>query len=193
MAQDRDKLEKEELESKDNGRDSDDEKTESEISLDDLQTLCEEHICPQCELLAEQKDKTLRALADSENYKKRLTREKEEFCKFAVSSFVEEILPVLDNLELALEHGQKNPACKDLVQGVEMTMSMFRQILEKNNLVQVGQIGEEFNPGLHEALAQEERSDMENGLICQVMQKGYVLNDRLIRPAKVMVSKKCPQ
>lgn len=168
-----------------------DQNTSADLPEGVLRQACHDIICPDCELLARERDKTLRAMADTENFRKRLTREKEEFCRYAVSSFVEEIIPVLDNLELALEHGRKNKACQDLAQGVEMTLSMFNNVLEKNNLVQVGSIGEEFDPGIHEALAQEERDDMEQGTVCRVLQKGYLLNDRLVRPAKVMVSKKC--
>ncbi|WP_291319460.1 nucleotide exchange factor GrpE [Desulfonatronospira sp.] len=162
------------------------------ISEQEMRDLCRENICPHCELLREQKNQALKAIADSENYKKRLAREKEEYCRYAVSSFIEEVIPVIDNLELALEHGRKNEACKDLAQGVEMTLNIFQQVLEKNNLKQVGSEGEDFDPNFHEAMAQQERQDMEEGKVCQVMQKGYLLGDRLIRPAKVLVSKQCP-
>ncbi|WP_045214933.1 nucleotide exchange factor GrpE [Desulfonatronovibrio magnus] len=190
MSEEKDRLDFEEYEME--GQDDPQEELEEhiEISFDELRSLCEEKICPECRLLKEEKDKALRAVAESDNYKKRLNREKEEFCKFAVSSFVEEIIPVVDNLELALEHGRKNDACKELVSGVDMTLSIFKQILEKNKLVQVGYVGEPFDPNFHEALAQEERDDMDHETVCHVMQKGYVLNDRLLRPAKVMVSKK---
>ena len=163
----------------------------AQISEQEMKDLCRQNICPDCELLREQKNQALKAIADSENYKKRLTREKEEYCKYAVSSFIEEVIPVIDNLELALEHGRKNEACKDLVQGVEMTLNMFYQVLEKNNLKQVGSEGEDFDPNFHEAMAQQEREDMDEGKICQVMQKGYLLGERLVRPAKVLVSKQC--
>lgn len=166
---------------------------EVELTFDELKTLCEDEICPRCTLLDEEKSKALRALADADNYKKRVNREKEDYLKYAISSFVEDIIPVMDNLELALEHGRKNTACKDLVLGVEMTLNIFKQILEKNNLLQVGQVGEEFNPEFHEAMGQEDRDDLEDGTVCMVMQKGYVLNNRLLRPAKVMVSKKCSE
>ncbi len=188
--QDNEKRENEKLNQTNEDYSQYDERPEIELSEEELKQACHEQICPQCELLLQEKAKTLRTIADTENFKKRLAREKNEFCKYAVSSFVEEIIPVMDNLELALEHGRKNQACKDLVQGVEMTLSMFKQTLENNNLIQVGGIGEEFDPGIHEALAQEERQDMEHGTVCQVLQKGYLLNDRLVRPAKVMVSKK---
>jgi len=160
-----------------------------DISEDEILTLCREKICPECELLREQKNEALKALADSENFKKRITREKEEYCKYAISSFIEEVIPVIDNLELALEHGRKKQACKDIVQGLEMTLNMFHQVLDRNNLKQVGQEGEPFDPNYHEAMAQLERHDLEEGMVCQVMQKGYVLGSRLVRPAKVLVSK----
>ncbi len=163
----------------------------AQISEQEMKDLCRQNICPDCELLREQKNQALKAIADSENYKKRLTREKEDYCRYAVSSFIEEVIPVIDNLELALEHGRKNEACKDLVQGVEMTLNMFYQVLEKNNLKQVGSEGEDFDPNFHEAMAQQERADMDEGKICHVMQKGYLLGERLVRPAKVLVSKQC--
>lgn len=191
MSQEKENLENEEPKAVNENQSEQDHWLDIELSEDQLRQACHEQICPQCELLIKEKDKTLRAVADADNFKKRLTREKEEFCKYAVTSFVEEIIPVLDNLELAIEHGRKNKACKELVQGVEMTMTLFRQTLENNNLVQVGRVGEEFDPGVHEALGQEEREDMLHGTVCQVLQKGYLLNDRLLRPAKVMVSKKC--
>jgi molecular chaperone GrpE len=192
MSQENENLENEKPESSaDENHSEQDHGLDTEMSEDQLRQACHEQICPQCELLSKEKEKTLRAIADADNFKKRLTREKEEFCRYAVTSFVEEIIPILDNLELAIEHGRKNKACKELVQGVEMTMSLFRQALENNNLVQVGRVGEEFDPGVHEALGQEEREDMGHGTVCQVLQKGYLLNDRLVRPAKVMVSKKC--
>lgn len=163
----------------------------AQISEQEMKDLCRQNICPDCELLREQKNQALKAIADSENYKKRLTREKEDYCRYAVSSFIEEVIPVIDNLELAMEHGRKNEACKDLVQGVEMTLNMFYQVLEKNNLKQVGEEGEDFDPNFHEAMAQQERADMDEGKICHVMQKGYLLGERLVRPAKVLVSKQC--
>ena len=197
MSEDRNKTENEEFEYQENDEanqeadDHNEQLPEVELTFDELKVLCEDEVCPRCTLLDEEKNKALRALADSDNYKKRINREKEDYLKYAISSFVEDIIPVMDNLELALEHGRKNTACKDLVQGVEMTLNIFKETLEKNNLVQVGLVGEEFNPEFHEALGQEERDDLDHGSVCMVMQKGYVLNDRLLRPAKVMVSKKC--
>ena len=157
---------------------------------EELKKICEEKFCQECELLKNKQDEVLRILADSENLKKRLAREKEEFCKFATSTLIEDILPIMDNLELAITHGQNTEACKDLLQGVEMTLKMFQEILKKHGLEPVGEEGEKFDPNIHEAMAQEEREDMEENMVCRLMQRGYKLHDRLLRPARVMVSKK---
>lgn len=132
----------------------------------------------------------LRVLADSENFKKRLLREKEEFFKFATSAILEEIIPVMDNLDLALAHGRQAEACKDLVTGVEMTMNIFLDTMKKHGLEQIGAVDVPFDPARHEALGQVERDDVDENTVCQMLQKGYMLKDRLLRPAKVMVSRK---
>ncbi|WP_457572045.1 nucleotide exchange factor GrpE [Desulfovulcanus sp.] len=160
------------------------------LTDEELKKICMEKFCSECEQLKDKQQEVLRILADSENLKKRLIREKEEFCKFATSTIIEDILPIMDNLELAITHGQKTEACRDLLQGVQMTLKMFKETLKKHGLEPVGEEGEKFDPNIHEAMAQEEREDMEEGMVCQLMQKGYKLHDRLLRPARVMVSKK---
>jgi molecular chaperone GrpE len=138
----------------------------------------------------ELKKENLRVLADSENFRKRLTREKDEFFKFATSSILEEIIPVMDNLDLALAHGRQADACKDLVMGVEMTMNIFLDTMKRHGLEQIAAVDVPFDPARHEALGQIERDDVEENTVCQMLQKGYMLKDRLLRPAKVMVSRK---
>ncbi|MFP4070951.1 MAG: nucleotide exchange factor GrpE [Desulfovibrionales bacterium] len=161
------------------------------LNDEELRKICRERFCEECPELAEKKDELLRVLADSENYRKRLTREKDEFCKFATESVLEDLLPIIDNLELALKHGRTNEACKDIVQGVDMTLSIFHETLKRHGLTPVGQEGEEFNPVIHEAMGQEERKDVHPGHVCSLLQRGYKLRERLIRPAKVIVSKEC--
>ncbi|MGM0423451.1 MAG: nucleotide exchange factor GrpE [Thermodesulfobacteriota bacterium] len=164
----------------------------AELSQEELRQLCEERICPECPQRAEMDQEMLRVRADAENFRKRMSKEKEQYCKYATESILEDIIPVIDNLELAAQHGRDVQACQDLVQGVDMTIKMFLETLKKHGLEQVqSQEGDEFDPAWHEAMAQEERSDLENGQICQVMQQGYRIKDRLLRPAKVVVSKKC--
>lgn len=164
----------------------------TDLSNEELSLLCQERICPQCPERMEMDQQMLRVRADAENFRKRMSREKEQFCKYATESILEEIVPVLDNLELALQHGKDVQACKELVQGVDMTNKMLLETLQKHGLEQVyTEKGDEFDPTWQEAVAQEERSDLESGYVCQIMQKGYKIRDRLLRPAKVIVSKKC--
>ncbi|WP_246287942.1 nucleotide exchange factor GrpE [Desulfolutivibrio sulfoxidireducens] len=139
------------------------------------------------EELAAETERRLYILAESENLKKRLVKEKEEYFKYATENIVSELLPVLDNLELALVHGRGAPACKDLVMGVDMTRKVFLDILGRHGVEEFGAPGEEFNPEHHEALGVEEAPDVPRNHVSRVMQKGYRLRGRLLRPAKVMV------
>jgi molecular chaperone GrpE len=167
---------------------------EEELPLTDeeLEALCRERICPECPEKKEKDAEVLRIQADADNYRKRMAREKEQFCKFATESLLEDIIPVIDNLELAIEHGRHVDACQDLVQGIDMTIKIFHETLKKHGLEPVElEQGQEFDPAWHEAMAEEEREDLKAGHVCQILQKGYTLKDRLLRPAKVVVSKKC--
>jgi len=141
--------------------------------------------------MEELKKENLRILADSENFKKRLQREKDEYCKFATSTILEEIIPVIDNLDLALAHTKDNEACKNLAMGVEMTQKIFLDTMKKHGLEQIADLDVPFDPTRHEAMGQVERDDVVENTVCQMMQKGYVLKERLLRPAKVLVSRKC--
>ena len=140
--------------------------------------------------LAEEAERRIRVLAESENLKKRLFKEKEEFVKYAVGNLVGEMLPVLDNLDLALLHGRENEACKNLVMGVEMTRKVFLDILARHGIEEFGAPGEAFNPERHEAVGVEQQPDAEEDAVLRVLQKGYLMRDRLLRPAKVVVNKK---
>ncbi len=162
-----------------------------ELTDEELYALCQDRICPDCPQMHEAKNEKLRALADAENYKRRMTKEKDDHVKFASEKVLEDIVPIIDTLELALQHGRNVEGCQDVVQGVEMTHKLFLDTLQKHGLEQLGSTGEEFDPAIHEALAEEERADMDKGMVCQIMQRGYRLKGRLLRPAKVMVSKNC--
>lgn len=139
------------------------------------------------EELAAESERRLYILAESENLKKRLVKEKEEYFKYATESIVSELLPVLDNLDLAVHHGRGNPACKDVVMGVEMTRKVFADILSRHGVEEFGAPGEAFNPEHHEAVGVEEVPDIGPDHVTRVLQKGYRLRGRLLRPAKVMV------
>lgn len=162
---------------------------ETQTEPGDLLTQCRENVCPTCPERSEMEEQRLRQLADLDNTRKRLIREKEEAVKFAAEKVLADLLPTLDNLDLALSYGQNNTACKDLIVGVEMTKKLLLDTLAKHGLTPVGKEGEPFNPEFHEAMSQEERSDMEPNHIARLFQKGYLLKERLLRPAKVVVSK----
>lgn len=139
--------------------------------------------------LSAESDRRLRSLAETENLKKRLLKEKEDFQKYATESLVSELLPVLDHLDLALTHGRGLEACKDFVVGVDMTRKAFVDILGHHGVTEFGAIGEPFNPESHEALGMVSQPGLPDDAVAQVVQKGFLLRGRLLRPAKVMVNK----
>ncbi|EPR41462.1 Protein grpE [Desulfovibrio sp. X2] len=141
------------------------------------------------EALRRAEDEKLRALAELENAKRRLEREKDEFRKYATETVLSDLVPVLDNLELALAHGRGNEACKDLVIGVEMTVKLFLDSLARHGLEQVGAVGDEFDPAWAEAVGVTADSGLEDNHVAAILQRGYKLNGRVIRPAKVMIAK----
>ncbi len=157
---------------------------------ENLNELCLEHICPSCGVKEEADQTRLRALAEMENYKKRLAREHEEQLTYAAEKVLSSLLPSLDNLDLALQYGGKNEACKDMLMGIEMTRKLLLEAVKNHGLEPVGEVGEEFTPELHEGLIFETRDDMDENHVSNVMQRGYKLKGRLIRPAKVAISKK---
>lgn len=160
---------------------------------ENLETLCHEHVCPSCAEKAEADQIRLRALAEMENFKKRLTREHEEQLRYAAEKVLADLLPTLDNLDLALQYGTQHEACKDMLTGVEMTRKLLLEAVKQHGLEPVGMPGEEFTPELHEALTFEERDDMDEGRVGSVLQRGYKLKDRLLRPAKVSITRRPAQ
>jgi len=130
----------------------------------------------------------LRALAEMENFKKRLQREKDEQVKYAAEKVLGDLLPTLDNFDLALQYGSQSEECRNMMVGVEMTRAMLLEALKKHGLLPVGEPGQEFDPNDHEAVGQEESDTVAAGAIIRVMQKGYRLGDRLLRPARVIVA-----
>lgn len=136
----------------------------------------------------------LRLYADFENYKKRSAREIQDFRKFANESLIKELLPVVDNLERAIDSSNSagEEADKSITQGVDMTLKEILKILEKFQAKPVEAMGKPFDPNFHEAIGQEESEEYEDNIVVKEFQKGYLLHDRLIRPSMVMVSKHKP-
>ena len=138
----------------------------------------------------EQQDGVLRAKAEVENMRRRSEQEIDKARKFALNKFAEELLPVIDNLERAIQAADtENEAVKPLLEGVELTHKTFVDVVSKFGLKEINPEGEVFNPELHQAMSIQESPDHEANTVMFVMQKGYELNGRLIRPAMVMVAK----
>lgn len=140
--------------------------------------------------MADAEEIRLRALADADNARKRFLREKDEAIRYASSSVLADIIPALDNFDLALEHAKGNEACKDFFIGVEMTRKLLLEALKKHGLTQVGAVGDVFDPAVHEALSMAPSDEVPEGCVCTLLNRGYKLHDRLLRPAKVIVCKK---
>lgn len=155
---------------------------------ENLETLCREHFCPQCAEKAAAEEARLRAAAEMDNFKKRLTREHEEQVRYAAEKILRDILPGLDNLELAMQYGSRDEACRDMLTGVIMTHKLMMEALARHGLTAVGAEGDPFTPELHEAVGFADHPDLDANTVAQVLQRGYKLGDRLLRPARVMVS-----
>ena len=135
-------------------------------------------------------DLYLRMAADLDNFRKRAQREREDLAKFANEKILREILPVMDNLERAVEHArQEGGDNQGLFEGVEMTLNQFGKVLEKFGVAPIESVGKAFDPARHEAMGQVESAEHPANTVAQELQKGYVLHERLLRPALVMVTK----
>lgn len=134
----------------------------------------------------EYKDKYQRLLADFQNYKQREEKAKVEFKKYANNNLLEKLLPVLDNFDRALvDKDQEDP----FVKGIIMTRDELIRVLEKEGLKEIKSDGEKFDHNLHHAVMAEENEDYEEDMIIETFQKGYMINDKVLRPAMVKVSK----
>jgi molecular chaperone GrpE len=140
--------------------------------------------------LEQAKDMAMRAQADAQNVKRRAEQDVEKARKFALERFCSELLPVVDNLERALEAtAGEDAALAPIAEGVELTLKSFVDALRKFQIEPVDPVGEPFDPQMHQAMSMIENPDAEPNTVLMVMQKGYTLNGRLVRPAMVMVSK----
>ncbi|MDG0979563.1 MAG: nucleotide exchange factor GrpE [Halieaceae bacterium] len=140
--------------------------------------------------LGEAKEAVLRAQADAINFQRRAEKEIEKARKFALEGFSREVLVVADNLERALSVvNREDEAVTSIVEGIELTLKSFSDVLAKFNVEALDPHGEPFDPQLHQAMSMVPNPEVEPNTVIAVMQKGYTLNGRLIRPAMVMVSK----
>ena len=138
----------------------------------------------------ENMDLALRTRAEMENLRKRQSRELENAHKYALDKMAEELLPVRDTLELGVAAAAEEQAdLSKVVEGTELTLKMLTQALEKFNILEVNPVGDKFDPDLHQAISVQEGTDKPANTVLNVMQKGYTLNDRLLRPAMVVLAK----
>ncbi len=134
-------------------------------------------------------DRLLRLQAEFENLKKRMAREKVEYVKFAHEGLILEFLPVLDNLERAVTSARAETGSTALIEGIEMIARLFRSILEKAGVKPIEALGQPFDPGYHQAVAQVESSHGDANLVVEEIQKGYLIEGRVLRPAMVKVAR----
>lgn len=134
------------------------------------------------------KDKLLRAVAESQNIQKRAEKEKADISKYSISSFAKDVLRIRDNLQWALFNSKEDASA--IIDGVKLTMSELDKILNNYGIKIIESMGKPFDPHMHQAMIEIESKDQEPGIVVQVMQEGFMIHDRLLRPALVGVSKK---
>lgn len=135
-------------------------------------------------------DLYIRSQAEIDNLKKRYQKERQSLVKFANESLIRQLLPVVDNLEKAITHSQDEDSIQTIREGVDLTLKGLTDILQKAGVEKVEAVGEQFDPNFHEAVSEMADDGVEPGTVIKDLQKGYILNQRLIRPSMVIVSKK---
>jgi molecular chaperone GrpE len=136
---------------------------------------------------SEFQDKYLRSLAEMDNFRKRILKEKEEYQRYVLSDFLLDLLQVYDNLDRALK-AKNTENDRAIVSGVEIIRRQLLDLLKKYNVVEIDALGKRFNPSFHEALSKEERLGLEEPVVIEVYQKGFVYNEKLLRPALTKVA-----
>jgi len=139
--------------------------------------------------VAQLHDKWLRAVADLDNFRKRVQKERNDFFLYGNETFARELLPVLDNLERAFEHAKESGIDNSIIEGVDLIHKQFLSVLEKSGVVPISSLGKEFDPGIHEAILEEESEDHPPMTIIKEVEKGYMLRNRLLRPSRVVIAK----
>ena len=150
-----------------------------------------EQMCCDCQQLQELKEKFIRVSADLQNYRKRVEKEKAQWIKIAQSELLTDLLSVVDDFDRALQESKKEGVPKELsvfVDGLEMIYKSFYKFFDKYGIKEITEI-KIFDPNLHEAISQIDSPDHQSGEIIQVLQKGFMLKDNVLRPAKVVVAK----
>jgi molecular chaperone GrpE len=142
--------------------------------------------------LSKYKDVALRSVADLDNYRKRMAREKDDAIRYANSNFLERLIPILDNFELGLQAAKTGGSQSAVQDGMVMVFKQLQDFLASCGVETIDATGQHFDPNVHEAIAQEQNAEIAEGFVVRQLRKGYRLKDRLIRPANVVVSKGAP-
>ena len=159
----------------------------SDEASEDIQCKANENVQDLLAEIESLRDKVLRAEAEMQNVRRRADRDVENAHKFGLERLVQQILPVVDSLEKALE--AKTNQDDPVIQGVELTFKLLQDLMSKESINVIDPLGEPFDPNLHEAMSMIENRELEPNSVFAVVQKGYTLNERLVRPAMVMVTK----
>lgn len=157
----------------------------SHLKVHDLEEMVERIVKERDEC----QDKYLRSLAEMDNFRKRILKEKEEYQRYILGDFLLDLLQVYDNLDRALKT-KSTDNDRAIISGVEITRKQFLDLLKKYNVVEIDALGKRFNPSFHEALSKEERPGIEEPVVIEVYQKGFVYNEKLLRPALTKVAVK---
>ena len=152
-----------------------------EVTEKDAETLAAE--------LADLNQRFLRVAADFENYKRRTAQEKVDLLKYSNAKLIGELLPVLDNFQLALKNSGNSPEMQNMVKGMEMIYRQMLQVLEQAGMSKIEAVGQPFDPKLHEAIMQVEDDSVPEDTVVEELRAGYMLKERVIRPSMVKVSK----
>ncbi len=160
--------------------------------VDDRITALETQLAQTKAELEKFRDLALRSSADLDNYRKRMSKEREEAIKFANSSFLERLIPILDNFEFGLEAARTASSPVSILEGMKMVQKQIQDFLSSAGIEMIDATGQHFDPQLHEAISQEESKQVPDGIVIRQLRRGYKLRDRLIRPANVVVSKGAP-
>ena len=156
----------------------------------DFETLESEAVAAAQQEVGRMRDAMLRMQAETDNTRKRLTRELERSRKLALERFMKDLLDIRDSLERGLEVDKESATVDSLIEGQQLTLRMLSKVMEDHNLELIDPAGQPFDPELHEAMTVLPSADHEENTVIEVLQKGFRLHDRLVRPARVVVSRK---
>jgi molecular chaperone GrpE len=147
---------------------------------------------------ADMRDRLLRTMADMENLRRRTEREKTDTARYAISNFARDVLTVGDNLKRTIQHvpaeaAAQDPALKSFLEGVEITERELLNVLERHGVTQIEPLGQRFDPNCHQAMYEVQNAEVPDGTVVDVMQSGYMIGDRCLRPALVAIAKGGPK